>query len=81
MRDASKLLRPVVSAWPSRGTPLRTELVADTVYSLVVEMARVDPTIHPRHSRIVCAWYVHGYSEEARIRGHGVVADDAENGQ
>ena len=55
VRDATKLLRPIVTVWPSRGIPLPSDLVADTVFSLVIEMARADPTIHPRHSRIVCA--------------------------
>ena len=69
LRGASKLLRPVASAWPSRGTPLPTELVADTLYSLVFEMARVDPTIHPRHSRIVCAFIAEHGSQQGTCMG------------
>ena len=69
LRDASKLLRPVVTAWPSRGTPSPKELVADTVYSLAVEMARVDPTIHPRHSRIVCALIAEHGSQQGTCMG------------
>ena len=62
VRDASKLLRPIVTVWPSRGIPLPSDLVADNVFSLVIEMARADtrglyvPSLQNTVLREVLAW-------------------------
>ena len=38
-----------------RSAPSPSALVANNVYSLVHGIAGIDSTVHPRHSRLVCA--------------------------
>ena len=55
VRDATGLLHRAAKTWPGRGTPLVDELIMEAPYSLVMAMVKRDPTLHPRHSRIVSA--------------------------
>ena len=72
-------------SWSGRGCPSPAELVADKVFTLANEMVHPDPTLNPRHSRIVCALLAEHdkgkcifFVEEANVRGNGIVEDYVE---
>ena len=54
-RLIDRLLSVVSSEWPARGMPTPSQLVALAPFSLVKLVASVDPSLHPRHARLVTA--------------------------
>jgi hypothetical protein len=48
-------LAAVSADWPARGMPTPSQLVQLQPLSLVQGILKVDPTLHPRHSRLVTA--------------------------
>jgi hypothetical protein len=54
-RNTSELLKNISRAWFHRGCPCATDLVGEPVFLLASELVHIDPTLHPRHSRLVCA--------------------------
>ena len=54
-RLIDRQLSIVSSEWPARGMPTPSQLVALAPYSLAKCVAGVDPSLHPRHARLVTA--------------------------
>jgi hypothetical protein len=54
-RDCTALVAHVRVHWQGRGIPAPAELVRHDIYSFMAELVKVDSSLHPRHSRIVCA--------------------------
>ena len=54
-RDCTALVAHVRVHWQGRGIPVPAELVRHDIYSFMAELVKVDSSLHPRHSRIVCA--------------------------
>ena len=54
-RDCTALVAHVRAHWQGRGIPAPVELVRHDIFSFMAELIKVDSTLHPRHSRLVCA--------------------------
>ena len=54
-RDCTALVAHVRVHWQGRGIPAPAELVRHDIYSFIAELIKVDTSLHPRHSRLVCA--------------------------
>ena len=54
-RDCTALVAHARVPWQGRGIPSPAELARHDIYSLMAELIKVDSTLHPRHSRLVCA--------------------------
>jgi len=54
-RTINRLLKIVARDWPTRGSPLPSELSQFVPFAFAESMAEVDETLHPRHARLVSA--------------------------
>ena len=54
-RDCTALVAHARVHWQGRGIPCPADLVRHDIYSFMAELIKVDSTLHPRHSRLVCA--------------------------
>ena len=80
-RNISVLLRES-SDWSVRGMPSAFQMCQHKAYTLVMAFAQYDPTVHPRHGRLVAAIMAeHGQQHEADtdvvISGHRRVEVEA----
>ena len=53
-RDCTALVAHVRVHWQGRGIPAPLELVRHDIFSFMAELIKVDSSLHPRHSRLVC---------------------------